>query len=131
MADWILAVFVVTGALIYLRAAMSLERLQVGDALGPQAFPVIVAICMLASGLLLAWETGRKQGSPDAPAPLAPNSAVATAAPTEQRQQHLVLVAMAAWTALYYVAFEPVGYILSTMIYLSALLLYFHRLERD
>jgi putative tricarboxylic transport membrane protein len=125
MADWVLAFFVVTGALIYLRAAMSLERLQVGDALGPQVFPAIVAICMLVSGLLLAWETWRRQVNPDPPAP---NSAVAAAQP-EQRRQHLVLLAMAAWTALYYVAFEPVGYIFSTMIYLSALLLYFHRVN--
>jgi putative tricarboxylic transport membrane protein len=128
MADWVLAVFVVTGALIYLRAAMSLERLQVGDALGPQVFPAVVAICMLVSGLLLAWETWRRQVSPDGAAPPAPNSAVA-AAPAEQRRQHLVLIAMAVWTALYYVAFEPVGYIFSTMIYLSALLLYFHRVN--
>jgi len=129
MADWVLAVFVVTGALIYLRAAMSLERLQVGDALGPQVFPAIVAICMLVSGLMLAWETWRRQASPDGSAPLAANSGLAAARPAEQRRQHLVLVAMAAWTALYYVAFEPVGYIFSTMIYLSALLLYFHRVN--
>jgi putative tricarboxylic transport membrane protein len=129
MADWVLAAFVVTGALIYLRAALSLERLQVGDALGPQVFPAIVAICMLISGLMLAWETWRRQANPDNAAPLAPNSGVAAAHPAAQRRQHLVLVAMTAWTALYYVAFEPVGYIVSTMIYLSALLLYFHRVN--
>ena len=49
MADWVLAVGVVTGALIYLRAALDLERLQVGDVLGPQVFPTIVAILMLCS----------------------------------------------------------------------------------
>jgi putative tricarboxylic transport membrane protein len=127
MADWVLAAFVVTGALIYLRAAMSLEKLQVGDALGPQVFPAIVAICMLVSGLLLAWETWRRQTNPDGAAPITPNSGLA--APAAQRRQHFVLVAMAAWTALYYVAFEPVGYIFSTLVYLSALLIYFHRVN--
>ncbi len=129
MADWLLSVFVVTGAMIYLRAAMNLEKLQVGDALGPQVFPAIVAICMLCSGLLLAWETWRKQMNPESSAPLPPQSGVAAARPAAGRRRQLVLVAMVVWTALYYVAFEPVGYILSTMIYLSALLLYFHRVN--
>jgi putative tricarboxylic transport membrane protein len=129
MADWVLAAFVVTGAMIYLRAAMNLERLQVGDVLGPQVFPVIVAICMLCSGLLLAWETWRKQGNPDSFPPLPPKPGDAASRSAEDRRQHLVLVAMVVWTALYYVAFEPVGYILSTMTYLSALLIYFHRVN--
>jgi putative tricarboxylic transport membrane protein len=129
MADWVLAVFVVTGAMIYLRAAMNLERLQVGDVLGPQVFPVIVAICMLCSGLLLAWETWRKQVNPDSSAPPAPKPGDGAARAAADGRRHLVLVAMAAWTALYYVAFEPVGYMLSTVIYLSALLFYFHRVN--
>jgi putative tricarboxylic transport membrane protein len=129
MADWVLSIFVVTGAVIYLRAAMNLERLQVGDALGPQVFPSIVAICMLCSGLLLAWETWRKQMNPEGSAPPAPKPGDGVAHPSADRRRHLVLVAMTVWTALYYVAFEPVGYILSTMIYLSALLFYFHRVN--
>lgn len=124
MADWVLAVFVVTGALVYLRAAQSLERLQVGDVLGPQVFPTIVALLMLGSGLLLAWETWRKQKEGAEPlAPLSPAQAA------EVRRHRFVLLAMAAWTALYYVAFEPVGYVVSTIVYLSALLFYFHRVN--
>ena len=61
MADWVLSVLVVAGALIYLRAAMSLEKLQVGDALGPQVFPAIVAVCMICSGLLLASDLAREE----------------------------------------------------------------------
>ena len=76
MADWILSVLVVASALIYLRAAMSLEKLQVGDALGPQVFPAIVAICMLCSGPLLAWETWRKQANPESSAASTPDSGV-------------------------------------------------------
>jgi putative tricarboxylic transport membrane protein len=124
MADWVLAVFVVTGAAIYLHAAVNLERLQVGDVLGPQVFPSLVAIVMLFSGLLLAWETWRKQKRDTVR--IAP---AATASPAEERRTRLVLLAMAGWTALYYVAFEPVGYVPSTMVYLSALLFYFHRVN--
>jgi putative tricarboxylic transport membrane protein len=123
VADWVLSVLVVTGALVYLRAATKLERLQVGDVLGPQVFPTIVAVLMLCSGLLLAWETWRKQNEATPRAPLS------GAAAAEARRHRLVLLAMAAWTALYYVAFEPVGYVVSTLVYLSALLFYFHRVN--
>ena len=126
MADWILSVLIVSSAVVYLRAATGLERLQVGDVLGPQVFPVLVATCMLGSGLLLAWETWRKQANTEEEAASATPSATALAHP---RHRHLILVAMAAWTALYYVAFEPAGYVVSTMIYLSALLFFFHRVN--
>jgi putative tricarboxylic transport membrane protein len=126
MADWVLSVLIVSGAVIYLRAATNLERLQVGDVLGPQVFPALIAVCMLCSGLLLAWETWRKQANAERASVV---SGAAAATPTPARHRHLVLIAMAAWTALYYVAFEPVGYVVSTMIYLSPLLLYFHRVN--
>jgi putative tricarboxylic transport membrane protein len=84
---------------------------------------------MLGSGLLLAWETWRKQMNPDSAAPPEPRPADGTAPAASGQRRHLVLLAMAAWTALYYAAFEPVGYIVSTMIYLSALLFYFHRVN--
>jgi putative tricarboxylic transport membrane protein len=124
MADWVLSVLIVSGAVIYLRAATSLERLQVGDVLGPQVFPVLIALCMLGSGLLLAWETWRKQANAEEPAA---GSGMLARTPVGHR--HLVLIAMAAWTALYYFAFEPVGYVVSTVVYLSALLFYFHRVN--
>ena len=129
MADLVLSVFVIAGALIYLRAALSLERLQVGDALGPQVFPAIVALCMLGSGFLLAWETWRKRKNPDGAAPPEPKPGDTTSRAATNDRPNLVLLVMAAWTALYYAAFEPVGYIVSTMVYLSALLSYFHRVN--
>ena len=124
MADWVLSVLIVSGAVVYLRAATSLERLQVGDVLGPQVFPVLIALCMLGSGLLLAWETWRKQAHAEESAT---GSGPAVSVRTSPGRRHLVLVAMAAWTALYYFAFEPIGYVVSTIVYLSALLFYFHR----
>jgi putative tricarboxylic transport membrane protein len=34
---------------------------------------------------------------------------------------------MAVWTVLYYLAFEPVGYVPATLVYLLGLLAYFNR----
>jgi putative tricarboxylic transport membrane protein len=90
---------------------------------------MIVAVCMLLSGLLLAWETWRKQASAAGSARRVLQSDAAAAESGAERRHQLVLVAMVAWTALYYVAFEPVGYLVSTMTYLSAMLFYFHRVN--
>ena len=93
-----------------------------------ETLSLLVALCMLGSGFLLAWETWRKQKNPDSAAPeRKPGDGTARAA--TGHRPNLVLLAMAAWTALYYTAFEPVGYIVSTTIYLSALLFYFHRVN--
>jgi putative tricarboxylic transport membrane protein len=84
---------------------------------------------MLLSGLLLAWETWRKQAGSAGSARHERQYDAAAAEPGAERRHQLVLVAMVAWTALYYVAFEPVGYLVSTVTYLSALLFYFHRVN--
>jgi putative tricarboxylic transport membrane protein len=42
--------------------------------------------------------------------------------------RHLwVIGGVAIWTAVYYLAFDPVGYIISTSVYLLGLTAYFHR----
>jgi len=75
--------------------------------------------------------------APSEAAPRAPSQA-ATLAPSEAaprshddirkgRHQTVVLLAMVVWTALYYTAFEPVGYLVSTAVFLGGLLSYFHR----
>src|SRR5579871_2095470 len=115
--DRALAVCTIGGAAIYLYADSRLPQLQIGDPMGPQVFPALIGIGLLGSGLLLVAETMRK--------PAGGLPALATE-PTEP-QFRLVLACMAAWTALYYVAFEPVGYIVSTLVYMFALFAYFNR----
>jgi putative tricarboxylic transport membrane protein len=42
--------------------------------------------------------------------------------PSIEPRARRMLVAMAAWTLVYYVAFEPAGYVLATAVYLIGLL---------
>jgi putative tricarboxylic transport membrane protein len=119
MSDWILAVCTIIGALGYLYAASQLPEHSIGDPLGPTIFPAIIGLGLLGSGLLLMLETYNKR-----------QAATAVAAPAESsegRPRQLILVGVFLWTAMYYVAFEPVGYIISTIVFLMGLLSYFHR----
>ena len=44
-----------------------------------------------------------------------------------EKQSRRILAAMTAWTALYYFAFERVGYLVATVVYMFALLAFFNR----
>jgi putative tricarboxylic transport membrane protein len=124
MRDWVLAGCAVIGALIYLYADSQLPLVRIGDPLGPKIFPAIIGGGLLLSGLLLMLETYRKRQqvvSAAAPSP----QAVAPA--PQDRQRPGVLLGMLAWTVIYYFAFEPVGYLVSTVVFLLGLLTMFHR----
>ena len=117
MKDVVLAICVLAGAAIYLRAAVALPQLELGDPLGPQVFPILIGLGLAVSGVLLHVEAWRKQQAED-PAGKPP-------ARHRARYEYALLAGMAAWTAAYYAAFEPVGYILSTIVYLFGLLCVF------
>ena len=119
MGDVLLGVCVIIGAAMYLYADANLPVLQNGGPMGPQAFPALVGIGLLVSGLLLLGETWRRRRA----------AGFAPAAPADpiERRSRAILAAMTAWTALYYFAFERVGYVVATVVYMFALLAFFNR----
>ena len=121
MADWILAICIAVGAVVYLYSDSKLPQLQVGDPMGPQVFPALIGIGLLGSALLLMVETWRKRRPPARK--LRPTRSTATSALSHQ----LILAGMALWTALYYFAFEPLGYLVATLVYMFGLLACFNR----
>jgi putative tricarboxylic transport membrane protein len=120
MKDIILAVGVIAGSAVYLRAALNLPQLSIGDPLGPQIFPSLIAIGLALSGGLLLIEVLRKRASA-VPADHVPHHRHSS------RHEYLLLTGMVVWTAAYYAAFEPVGYIPATLVYLFGLLSVFQR----
>jgi putative tricarboxylic transport membrane protein len=128
MRDWVLAGCAVIGALIYLYADSQLPLVRIGDPLGPKIFPAIIGGGLLLSGLLLMLETYRKRRRvvSVSAAALSPAPPVPAHAP-QDRQRPGVLLGMLAWTVVYYFAFEPVGYLVSTVVFLLGLLTMFHR----
>jgi putative tricarboxylic transport membrane protein len=115
----LLGICVIIGAAVYLHADADLPVLQNGGPMGPQAFPALVGIGLLISGLLLLGETWRRRRA----------AGFAPAAPADpiERRSRAILAAMTAWTALYYFAFERAGYVVATLVYMFALLAFFNR----
>jgi putative tricarboxylic transport membrane protein len=119
MADRIVLACTVILTVVYLYASTQIPVLAIGDPLGPKAFPRLLGIAMLIAAGFFALELWRdrakKQEAPEAQAPRFEGPIV------------MVLLAVVAWTALYYFVFEWLGYILATAIYLLAMTMWFHR----
>jgi len=118
VGDVLLGVCVAIGAAVYLYADARLPALAIGDPMGPRAFPALIGIGLMASGLLLFGEVWRRRRIA---------GAVTVAADPVERRSRRILAAMTAWTALYYFAFERIGYVIATLVYLFALLAFFNR----
>ena len=111
----IIAALTLLLAVVYLYATTKIPTLQIGDPLGPKAFPILLGIVLILAALLLFFETLNKEEAPAATVPAA-------------GRRHLWLIGgVTAWTALYFGVFERVGYLVSTAIYLIVLMAVFNR----
>jgi putative tricarboxylic transport membrane protein len=117
--DAALAAVAIVGAAAYLLLDWNLPSARIGDPLGPRAFPALIGGGLVLSGLLLLLETWTKRQRA-ADEATAPRSA-------EQKHVALLLLAMAGWTALYYVSFDRLGYLIATPLFILGLLCYFNR----
>ena len=115
MKDRVLAAVVAVVALAYLYSDWRIPRLELGDPLGPRAFPALVGILLLVSAVLLVLETRRGQQAP-----------VVAAASLRS-----VPFACACWNSVLdhrlLRGFEVAGYIIATIVYLFGLLCVFHK----
>jgi len=116
MANRIVVALAVLLAAVYIYATEQFPVLTVSDPLGPKAFPRLLGIGLLLTAVALLGETLRANMSEHEGQKTSIN-----------RRHYLVVSAMVAWTTLYVVVFEPLGYALSTSIYLLALFAFFDR----
>ena len=118
LVDRVIFVCIIVLAAVYFYATAQIPTLEIGDPLGPKAFPRLLGIGLLITAALLFFEMRSKARETR---PAAPQ-------PHDGDQSHLwVIGGVAIWTAVYYLAFDPVGYIISTSVYLLGLTAYFHR----
>lgn len=107
-------------AAVYLYATAQIPTLEIGDPLGPKAFPRLLGIALIAAAILLFVETLKADAE-----------AETTANAPRGSLQHLWLVGgVIAWSALYFGVFDLAGYLVSTMVYLLALTSVFNRGKR-
>lgn len=117
MTDRIIFVCTLLLAGVYFWATAQIPTLELGDPLGPKAFPRMLGVGLLLAAAMLLAEILRDRKKPKTePSP-----------PWRWDPHQFVVVAIAVWTALYILAFEWSGYMVSTAIYLLALTAYFNR----
>ena len=119
MTDRVIFVFTLVLAGVYFYATEQLPSLEIGDPLGPKAFPRLLGIALLITAVVLLLEIIRSRRT----APAAPRAKTDAGKPGSQ----FVVAAVAVWTFLYFLVFEPLGYVIATTIYLIALTSYFNR----
>jgi putative tricarboxylic transport membrane protein len=119
MADRVIFVCILVLAGIYFYATEQLPSLEIGDPLGPKAFPRLLGVALVITAGILLLEILR-----------APKRVAAPAATPEtarsNRGAYLVIAAVVVWTFLYFLVFETLGYVIATTIYLFALTSYFN-----
>ncbi len=102
-------------AIVYLYATSQSPSIEMVDPLGPKAFPLLLGISLLVVAGLLLFEI---RHGPKAPAPQAP---------PQNRGYWLMIAAVSCWMALYFAAFEKLGYLIDTTAFLLGLMAYFNR----
>ena len=118
VTDRVIFVCSILIAAVYLYGTEQIPTLQIGDPLGPKAFPRLLGVFLLVGAALLFIEMWKDRKEP------APRTA-----PDESRElRHIwVIAAVTVWTAIYYALFDTLGYIVATTIYLLALMAWFNR----
>ena len=119
MADRVIFVCILVLTGVYFWATEKLPSLEIGDPLGPKAFPRLLGVALIVPAVILLFEMirGRKT---------APPSDVPSRGPTDSGS-YLIVGGVTVWTFLYFLVFEPLGYIIATSIYLIALTSFFHK----
>jgi putative tricarboxylic transport membrane protein len=117
-SDRIVAIAAVLLAAVYLFATEQIPALAIGDPMGAKAIPRLLGVALLVSAALL-WLESRL--ATKRPVPSAPDNV--SRVPHHWR----VVGAVVAWTALYLLVFERLGYALATSGYLLVLMAWFNR----
>lgn len=118
MADRIIFVCTLLLAGIYFYATEKLPSLEIGDPLGPKAFPRLLTIGLVITALVLLVEMLRAKTKP--------TRAVTQAEPVDRRV-YWVIGGVVVWTFVYFYVFELLGFMIATSIYLLGLTSYFNR----
>lgn len=119
MADRIIFVCILVLAAVYFWATSQIPTLEIGDPLGPKAFPRLLGVGLLITAAMLLGEMIRDRKSEAASKPAAVSE-------TKEQGNTGIVVAAVVATAVYFLLFELLGYLISTTVYLLAMTHIFH-----
>ena len=118
MSDRIIVLVTLIVTVFYFYGISHIPTLEIGDPLGPKAFPYLIGIGLMISAGWLLLENVRAKKAPQAePAD----------SPSHDYSHLVVLSAIVAWTGIYFAVFEHLGFLLSTPIFLFVLMMYLNR----
>lgn len=120
MVDRIILASIVVLAAVYFWATSQIPTLEIGDPLGPKAFPRLLGIGLVITAGMLLMEIISEGKAPKAPA--------ASAAEDEGKTKIVVIAVVA--TAIFFLLFEVIGYVITTTLYLVAMTYVFHKKGR-
>lgn len=115
LTDRIIFVLTLVLAAVYFYATAQIPTLEIGDPLGPKAFPRLLGIGLLITAGMLFMEIWRARKAPPE-----------DAEPAKERPRWGILGIVVVWTGIYFAAFQPMGYILATTAFLIGLTAYFN-----
>ena len=138
-ADRIVAACTLLLAAVYLCATAALPTMDIGDPLGPKAFPVLLGILLALAGILLLFESRSARsvgpgvgpgagpgGGPGVDPGVVPGVVPRDESGTPPARPGQVAV-VAAITIAFFALLEPLGYLIAFSLYLFVLMLRLHR----
>lgn len=117
LTDRVICIITFVLAAVYLYATAQIPSLEIGDPLGPKAFPRLLGIGLIIGAVLLFLETVRAGKQQAALHPLS----------VEDRRHLWMIAAVTGWSTLYFAVFETLGFLIATTIYLLGMMAYFNR----
>lgn len=120
MADRIILVCILVFTGIYFWATAQIPTLEIGDPLGPKAFPRLLGIGLLITAAMLLAEIIRDRKAVKAPA----------AADDKSKTDSGIIIGAVVATAVFFLSFETAGYILAVTIYLLLMMNFFNKKGR-
>lgn len=120
MVNIVLAVMSVALAGIYWLGIAAIPKMRISDSVGPTAYPTLLLIVLLIVAVLLLVEGLKKKDF--APALASVKNFL--------REEGLVFFVSAAAILGYFVLFEPLGYVLSTLLFLLGAMFLLHKGRR-
>jgi putative tricarboxylic transport membrane protein len=117
-ADRIIVVFTVLLAAVYFYAIEQIPTLDIGDPIGPKAIPRFLGVALLVTAGLLILEMRMAAKK---------NQVTDTSVAENEKSEPKLVAIIVVFTALYFAAFEWLGYAIATAIYLNVLMAYFNK----
>jgi putative tricarboxylic transport membrane protein len=118
LTDKIIFAVTLVLAAVYFYATSQIPSLEIGDPLGPKAFPRLLGIGLLITAGILLMEILRARKTPPQ---VDPN------AEKEEPPHWPLLAGVVVWTSAYFAVFTTLGFVLSTTLYLLGMTAWFNR----